>query len=214
MAFADTILNIENYLQMRSKDTKLLLKQFTNHAIREFADLEEWEKMRVRDSITLDGSGEYDLSDEAILSSFYRRDIRIYKNWSSTDSSRTTTYYKIALDRYLQFPSKGGWYAIFGTTLYIDGDSGEADFMYMGLGPHNQYPLTEDDDDVPALQYYGEIIEKMVVVRLLKQLGEEQEVIAREQEELNRLILTTKNGEKRSDKSGKVKFVNRTFYKA
>lgn len=163
MTYGEIIRSIQKYLGMTTADQQYMISQFINESIREFCRIRVWKDLITLMTITLNDSGTYDLVALATAASSgeYLYDIEI------------TDYNKQGLAHYKR-DDVDNTYAIQGKTLYIDGD--EVDLTFIYLSPGTTFPLTSSDtDEEPAVLYfYPDVIEKMVHIKMLEFIGDDE----------------------------------------
>lgn len=207
MTFGAFLVDLENYLRVRSTRGKKLSLQFTNEAILKFSRMYEWEKLLVSDDIVTDDSGSYEL-DSTILSHNHGSHFNLIISGGALD------YYRYDYQHYLKLDSSEQQYAysIFGTKLYLLGSGETFKYMYTTPGSFSNYPLsgaTKSNTQEPkALIHYYDIIKRMVAVRMLKYL-EDHENAKIEQQEMLFDIQELKKAENRAEKNGKPKTIVR-----
>jgi hypothetical protein len=157
----------------------------------------EWHKCKAADVITLDGSNSYDLS--RLLSNPFQAEIDLMD-----ESGRT--YYKVDYNWYLKSTDKAYLYAILGETMYVTGDTGDLNFVY--LTPGKPYPLKKDGDENLITKYYHDIIKIMTAIQVYDYIGDNEQV-QREEAVMARKVITLKKHENRTRQSGKLHFVSR-----
>jgi len=199
MTFQALIRSIQLYVHLENPEITHLIKDWINESILEFCRINEWEKLKVSDKITLDGTGEYSL-DNTLLSSVFAGEIALL---NSAGEKLT----KFNYDTYLATPSKAGIWAVFGNKLYVEGE-GDYYFFYISPGPFGVYPLTDDNAEPPVLLYYWDIIKQMTIVRVFEYIGDD-EALQKETQRLQFKILSLKAQENRIRKQGKFKMVYR-----
>jgi len=210
MTLAELTLEIEQYINLRGSTITELARQFINESIIEFSNLYNWRFIKIVDVITLDGSEEYDL-DDTILSSTFLRELKLFRTYASVENTadKSTNYRKLEYENYVQLADKTYYYAIFGEKIYISGNSGDLQFMYITPGDFTNYPLSDSSHEVPATRKYPDIIKYMALVKLCKKIGE-TEMANLVQNDLNAKIIITKKGEKISEHSDKYHEIVRT----
>lgn len=196
MTLANLIREVEKYVHIQGPANVDRIKGFINQCILEFARLDEWEKLKTAEVITLDGSDSYDLT--AVLVDPFFSELALV-------TEDNEEWLKLGYIWYLQAPDKAKYYAVHGTTLYVTGTDLDINFLYKTLG--EDYPLTDDSDEVPATIYYWDIIKMMTVIKVMDYLGDEQVKV--EKNNLDIVIGSAKNAENRTRKKGKPKFVSR-----
>lgn len=199
MIYIDLIREIELYTHMEGAQIREMIKRHINEAILDFLRMKEWEKVKNVVSVALNGSGAYTITGGATpIAADFEGEIELL-------DSGGIPYSKVGYSLYLQHSDKSGVYSILGDTLYVEGDSGTLTLIYIARG--DEYPLTDDDDEVYATLYYWDIIKQMVVVRILKFLGDPQaepeELVLRDK------LLTLRASENRTRNNGKLKVVQR-----
>lgn len=207
MNFGDFVDDIQSYLHFEGTDAETQIKSFTNESIYDFMRLYDWEKLKVADDLTLDGSDEYTL-DVTNLTSTFEREIQLIApyNASVTESSQRTQYGKYNYYDYLQLASKDYAYAIHGTKIYVAGDNGTLKLCYISPGDFTNFPLSDDTDEIPALIYYTDVIKKFVIVKFLDFMNEDS---SRENNLLALKIESLKRGENRGRNSGMPQMIQR-----
>lgn len=196
MTFKNLIRSVERYVKMEGNKVHEMIKDFINDSVEEFVRLSEWEKVKVSAAITLDDSGSYDLS--ALLTNRFDGELALL-------DSDGVEFQKCDYKRYLQLSSKDEFYSLLGNILYVEGDGEVLTLIYVTSGEN--YPLSDDSDEVPATQYYANIIKQMTVVKLLGQIGDE--MTEKEAGNLDRMLAIVKKHENRIDKQGKAKVIQR-----
>lgn len=208
MTLLELLTDAKLYLRMKGPAVEYQLKKFINESIKEFAYLHNWERLKASDTITLDGTGYYTL-DSSNLTNNFLREIKLITPYDESSSvQRAIDYTKYNYENYIQFSDKSYKWSIFGNKLYIAGDSGDVELIYITTGDFNNYPMSDDGDEVPATLYYPEIIQQWTVVKFLKYLNEE-ETLPREKEELQNKLILLKRSEKTGEHSGKMHNIRR-----
>ena len=199
MQFLQLIREIELYVHMEGDKIREMIKRHINEAILDFLRTKEWDKVKAIATFTLDGSGSYAISTGATpIAADFEGEIGLFN-----DSG--TEFTKLGYPYYLRAENRAEAYSILGDNLYVDGNSGDLTLIYVARGA--QYPLTAEDDEVWATLHYWDIIKQMVVVRILKFLGDPSQPV--EQQELDRKLVLLRNSENRIRKNGKAKIVQR-----
>jgi hypothetical protein len=196
MTYKELIREVQKYLHIQGASSEDLIKGFINESILDFARLDEWEKMKKTEIISLDDSNSYDLN--TVLTEPFHGELNLV-------TEAQDEYLKLAYNLYLTAEDKSEYWSVDGLTLYVTGKDLDVNFQYISLGA--DYPLTADDDEVPATIYYWDIIKLLTVIKMLNYLGDE----TTEKEEKNlaiKLDITRKN-ENRIRKQGKMSFVSR-----
>jgi hypothetical protein len=197
MTFQEIIQAVEFDTRMRGTDdnTKYLIKREINNAILAFVRLHEWIQCRVMETITLTDATSYDLS--SLLSNYFAGEIALF--------AMAQRYTKKGLDYYQLLTTKTNYYAVAGGVLYVQGDAGtELSFLYNTPGtPH---PMTDDSDENLAAKYYGEVVSKFAVIRVLEWTGEKTDV---ESQRFAQQINALKSHENRINKKGKFAEIHR-----
>jgi len=196
MTYYDLVRNIELYLHIQGSEARYLIKDFINSSILDFIRIFEWKYTRNSDIITLNGSGQYDLS--TVLSMPFYGELSLL-------SKSGQEYTKYNYDTYLRLTSKAYAYAIFGNNLYVEGNNNDLTFLY--VTPGTPYPLADDDDENLVTLYYWDIIKKMTIIKMLNYLDDE--TVAKEENDLKFKLVSLKEQERRIQKQGKFKMVRR-----
>lgn len=127
MNYKNLYRDVELYLNMEGADARYHIKSFINDAIIDFVRLYNWQFSMVKETVQLDGSGLFSLSN---LENRFAGEINLFVG--------SNLYTKLDFSIYNQSPSPSGYYSLFGNDLYIGGDS-EIDFIYKTTG----YKYTE-----------------------------------------------------------------------
>lgn len=201
MTFKNFRRGIELYIKNDSSKIRHLILDYTNRAILEFARMDEWERIKVVETITLDGSEEYTL-DNTNLNNNYGMILSIL-------NSDGVEYDKYDYVTWLGLEEQDYTYAIVGDKIYVTGDSGDLTILMTTPGLFTTYPITSADLTVEprVFSYYQEILEKMVIVKILEY--QEDERVVYEKNELARLIFETKRHENRLRNEGKIHTIRR-----
>jgi len=207
MTLSSLLTEIKAYLHVEGTSAESILKTFINDSIRDFIRFYDWEKLKVIDDITTDGSDEYTL-DDTNLSSVFEREIALIIPYAADTSSsiQKTQYSKYDYYNYLQLTSKDYAWSVFGTKLYIAGSGATFKFLYMSPGDSDNWPLADNADEVPAIIYYPDVIEKMAVVKFLDYIGEDT---SKENELLGIKMAEIKSAQNRAANSGKTPMIQR-----
>ena len=195
MTFKNLIREIEIYLRIDNSETKNIIKTFINDSILDFVRLKTWEKLKVIEDITLDGSNSYDLS--LILTNRFDGEIQLL-------NENGTEYQKYNYDTYLMKGQTAGTYAILGNILYVQGDNTTLKLLYLTIGA--PYPLALDDDENLVTKFYYDIIKFMTIIKVLSWIGDETKV---EAAQLSIKVNSLSSKENRIRKNGKIKLVRR-----
>ena len=123
MTFSELVRDTELYIHLEGAEVRHLIKQFISDSILDFVRLKNWSRVNVFETITLDGSGSYLLSN---LMNNFSGEIGLY--------SGATQYTKTKYENYIQYSSKSGLYAIYGDRIYIEGDNVDLTFMFKSTG--------------------------------------------------------------------------------
>lgn len=196
MNYGNLVNEIRLYLSMQGTEMMHMIKSFLNESIIDFVRIYEWEKSKVAEIITLDGSGSYDLS--AVLTNPFEGEIGLI---DSSGAEMQKFDYKM----YATLDDKTGYYSIFGNTLYVGGTTGDLTFMY--ISPGNPYPLVNDTDENLITLYYWQIIKKMTASYMLKYISDPQ--AAEEDKMIAFKINSLRSMENRTRKQGKFSHVHR-----
>lgn len=207
MTFGSFLVDLENYLRVRSTRGKQLLLQFTNEAILKFARMYEWQKLLVSDEITTDGSGFYEL-DNTILTYNHGMHFNLIISGGAVDYDRYDYEYYLRLSE----DDRDYTYSIFGTKIYLAGTGETFTYMYTTPGSFSNYPLvghTKANAQEPKpLAHYPDIVKRIVAVRMLKYLEDDEQAL-KEQQEMLYDIEQLKKSENREEKNGKPKMIIR-----
>lgn len=196
MTFKNLIRSIQVYLHIQDAGNKELIKDFINESILDFIRRDDWLKLHKVYELTLDDTNNYDLT--AITEKFYS-EISLL-----TEGGDKMT--KLDYKNYLRATDKTGYWSIVGNTVYVTGTDTTASLVYLAIGEN--YPLAVDDHEVPATEFYWDIIKQMVIVRMLDYIGDE--TIAKEEQNLEKKIIVLRKSENRTKQQGKMAYANRT----
>jgi len=196
MTFINLRKEVESYLDLRSSKISSLIKKYTNDSILEFCRMRDWAKIKVVEDITLDDSGSYTL-DSANLANNFLSEITLM-------TTAGVEYDKYDYEIYLALESKAYSYAIQGETIYIDGDTTALKFIMTTTGTFANYPITtvESTQEPVVLQYYSDIIEQMVIVKLLEYSEDEQ--LNQERSKLSEKLEMLRRSEARASNAGRI----------
>ena len=176
-------------------------KDAINEQIMDFCRMKEWENTKELYVLTLTGANSYNLN--TILTN---RCVVL----EILDSAGENLYkydYKV----YLRLTDKSKAYAIYGSTLYLEGTTGDYTMQYTSFGGDtgtDMFPLDTDDDEINVTIHYWDLIMQMVIVFLLESLGDTG-TIELERTRLNSKMRTAKDKENRERNSGKFHHVQR-----
>lgn len=200
MTYGDFSVDVQNALRVSSPEAQKLIKLETNNAILSFCRKNEWNKIIVKDTITLDGSEEYTL-DDTILTYNFLTEIALL-------SDSGDEYGKYNYRKYLQFDSKDECYSILGEKLIVTGDSGDLIFMYSTTGKSTQYPVSDNGDEPLPLKHYSDVIFYMVTSSMLDRMEDFKEA-DRNRGILNGLLSELYKNENRANNNGQFKMIVR-----
>jgi hypothetical protein len=202
MNFQNLQNEVRKYLHVQGAEIMDQIQSAINESILDFVRMKEWEKIKVSDVITIDGSNSYSLDDSIAtpnVSNEFHGEIMLF-------DANGAQFEKVNYETYLALPSKTGYFAILGDMLYVTGDATTYTFMYVTTG--SDFPMTDDAHEVPATKYYWDIIKKMAIVNVLDFLGDE--AVANEQNKLTQKLEMLKRHENRIRKNAKLHQVGRT----
>jgi hypothetical protein len=117
---------IELYTHVSSSEIAELTKQFVNESVLTFSRMYPWEKLKVSETISLNGSGSYVL-DNSILRNVFGFEINLV----------SMELEKVNYEDYSKLDDKTGYWSILGDTLYVEGDDTDLTFIFISPG---QYP--------------------------------------------------------------------------
>ena len=206
MTYSQLLHKLKLYLHAEGQEEVVILKDFINESIYDFGLLHNWKFLINSLTLTLDGSGSYDLS--TLISNHFFREYKLLLPYGSTVSiydnnndvvSPRTEWTKYNYETYIQLQDKAYTWAISGNTIYINGNSGDMVLMYIG----DTYPLSSDDDTSNCLTYYPEAIKRMAIIKYLDHIAEDLSVIQREELQLSNKLLLIKKSEKIGEHAGK-----------
>tara|TARA_Y100000361_G_C11152430_1_gene341982 strand:- start:1352 stop:1981 length:630 start_codon:yes stop_codon:yes gene_type:complete len=189
------------YARFQGQDLEDFCVTFLNQEILSFLRKKEWDKTIYNHTLTLDGSGSYDL--EALLPNYFHAIHDLIKPGSNRNNKQ---FMRIDYDNYINQSNKASLWSIVGRTLYIEGDAnspqgGTVDIFYRS--PGSPYPVSDPTDEPQIMIDYIEILEKMVVFKMLIQIGD-MEQAAIESQLLEGLLKDARTDENKARKRGKV----------
>jgi len=194
MTFLELTNEVKSYLHVKGTEIEEMIKGFINESVLDFLRAGEWEKLKKNIELTLDDSNVYDLTDVLIITNgqFFSEMYLIRPNGKDAT--------KLDFRQYLIPTDKAGYWSIQGTDLYITGTNTVVNFGYKNLGVN--YPLSANDDEIPATLYYWDVIKKYAVVKVLDYLGDE--TMEKESGRLAEKLVFLKRAEKRAQKEGQL----------
>lgn len=196
MNFKDFRTQVLNYSRFEGQDLESKATIFTNQCISEFLNKKEWDNTIYKYTLTRDGSGSYDL--ESLITNYFHRIFKVIKPASNYSVKQFT---RLGYDEYINSRSKSDLWALVNKTLYIEGDSGDIEIFYQS--PGTPYPVSAETDEPQILIDYTAILEKMVVVKLLVQVGDNEQAIF-ENQMLQNMLNDTRRSENRARKRGSI----------
>ncbi len=196
MIFSDFRNQVLNYARFQGQDIEESVRIFLNQAILEFLRKREWEKTISKYTLTLDGSGTYDLS--TLITNYFHNIYRLIQPGAVMGNKQ---FMRIGYDEYVNLSDKSNMWSLVNKDLYIEGDSGDIEVFYQT--PGTPYPVTTDDDEPQILIDYPDILEKYVVVKLLAQIGD-MEQANMENQYLAALLNDLTRSENRAQKRGRI----------
>lgn len=205
MTFGNLVKDIRYYLGVE-EDIELLylIRSFINTAVLDFVRMNEWLKLIVAETITLDDSDSYKL-DSTYLTYNFETEIALI-------NTSTGEYDKYDYQNYLQLSSKTGAYSILGDTLYVTGDATDVELIFTSPGLIAEFPFSltgaSDSVETNVLQYYYDIIKKLVIIQFYDYI-KEIEMVRKEEINLQRSLNNLRRKENRSKNYGKIAVVSR-----
>jgi len=192
--------SVELYVHLEGTKQRKLIEDFINDSVLEFLRLDEWNKCIKTDVISLDDSNVYDLTDmQNILSNVFHAEVELV-------DENDQTYYKVDYKTYIKSADKRYLWAIEGTNLYITGTATDINFVYKT--PGEIHPLIKPSQENLVLQYYSDIIKRMAVIKCYDWIGED-EMVKKEEANLQRAVTALYKEENRINKLGKLHYVSR-----
>lgn len=197
MDFKNLRRKVELYLHIQGTENKIMIEDFINESVLDFLRMHEWSKCKVMETITLDGSGVYDLS--ALLTNPFFEEIDLL-------DENGNVYTKVDYNYYLRTTEPRYLYSILGTDLYVPGDTGTLNFVFKTSG--NPFTLVKNTDENLVTQYYHDIIKVMSAIEVYNFIGDIEQVQIEERKLLKKIIITKKT-ENRTRQRGKSHMVSR-----
>lgn len=202
MQFQMLQVQVMNYLHVKGAEAVDQIKSSINESVLDLIREKEWAKCKVVGSFPIDGSNSYSLDNSIMtpnITDQFEGEIDLFNGSGAK-------YQKIDYETYLAYSNKTGFFAVFGDVLYVTGDNDTVTLMYVTAGTN--FPMTDDDHEVPATKYYWDIIKKMAVISFLDYIGD-AEMVVKEEANLSRKIDKLRRSENRIKNNGKLHHVRR-----